>query len=464
MPLFYSMRSKDNKVVKYKRPFHVSIGFVIVGVMLFYLVYHMYVYLTNEIINIYEVNIGTISSNREYNALALREEQVVTASSTGTVVYIAENIGKVSVKSDVYAIDETGSIVKNMKVTSLSDDSIDERELKKLQSSVNSFTLDYSKDNFNRVYSFKSDLTSQIDQLYSLSALEYLSSDISTARTRGTFHVYRASEPGVCVFSVDGYEGLTLDTLTPESFDSSKLSVTNLKSKDTVDAGQPVYKLITSDKWNLIMQIDKDLANSLRDSSYLQIQFLDDNIKTWTEVEVMDMWGNSYLVLTIDDSMERYADSRFIHVKLLDSNSTGLKIPNSAITTKEFFCIPKEYFYTNGGDDRTLMVKTPEGGEAVANPIIFYETENAYYIDDTAVSEGTQLIRGQSNTLYIVGTDKDSLQGVYNVNKGYAVFKIINIIYQNADYTIVESGTNYGIALYDHIALQGDNVKENDLV
>ena len=57
-----------------------------------------------------------------------------------------------------------------------------------------------------------------------------------------------------------------------------------------------------------------------------------------------------------------------------------------------------------------------------------------------------------------------ALSGVYNVNKGYAIFKQIDILYQNAEYTIVRTGTKYGISLYDHIALNGSDVTEGELV
>ena len=58
----------------------------------------------------------------------------------------------------------------------------------------------------------------------------------------------------------------------------------------------------------------------------------------------------------------------------------------------------------------------------------------------------------------------DELIGVYNINKGYAVFKQINIMSQNEDYAIVETKTSYGLSLYDHIALNGSKVKENQLM
>ena len=57
--------------------------------------------------------------------------------------------------------------------------------------------------------------------------------------------------------------------------------------------------------------------------------------------------------------MIRYVNDRFIDVELVVSEKTGLKIPNSAITKKQFYTVPKEYF-TQGGDssDPGLMIET----------------------------------------------------------------------------------------------------------
>ena len=68
-----------------------------------------------------------------------------------------------------------------------------------------------------------------------------------------------------------------------------------------------------------------------------------------------------------------------------------------------------------------------------------------------------------SQSTYQIGADKASLVGVYNINKGYAVFKQINIIYENEEYAIIETKTSYGIALYDHIALDASEIKEHEL-
>ena len=104
----------------------------------------------------------------------------------------------------------------------------------------------------------------------------------------------------------------------------------------------------------------------------------------------------------------------------------------------------------NGGSEAEFIV-----------PTVYYETEDSYYIDEESVSKGDLIYGKEDANTYAVGTDMGTLKGVYNINKGFAVFKIINILYENKNYSIVEEKTKYGITLYDHIALEGDKVKEN---
>lgn len=53
---------------------------------------------------------------------------------------------------------------------------------------------------------------------------------------------------------------------------------------------------------------------------------------------------------------------------------------------------------------------------------------------------------------------KATLIGVYNMNKGYADFRQIEILYQNDEYAIVKSNTKYGLNVYDLIVLEASSV------
>ena len=97
-------------------------------------------------------------------------------------------------------------------------------------------------------------------------------------------------------------------------------------------------------------------------------------------------------------------------------------------------------------------------------PTIVSADKHNYYIDDESIQAGDVLIRKDSSETYTVGRDTGELTGVYNINKGYAVFKQIEILTQNENYSIIEPKTDYGIALYDHIALDGRKIKDNQMV
>ena len=85
------------------------------------------------------------------------------------------------------------------------------------------------------------------------------------------------------------------------------------------------------------------------------------------------------------------------------------------------------------------------------------------YLDPLDFPEDTVLIKPDSKeTCPLKETAK--LKGVYNINKGYAVFKQIQILCESDEYYIVATGSDYGLSNYDHIALNGEDVKENDVV
>ena len=459
------MKKKEDKIIKYPKQYHISIGFVIIGVMFIYMVYHLFTYITAANITVYEVSQGSISSNLEYNALAIRQEQIVTADTAGDILYLAENFSKVGAKSQVYAVDTSGEILSSLQKSSDSSDvTLDPEDYLKLQSTISNYTYDFSPINYNKIYSFKTELESQVEQLYTVSAMESMEESLQSAIASGTFTIYPSPSPGVVVYSIDGLEDITVDSFMSDSMDMSKYAATNLKSQESVVQGQPVYKIITSDHWNLICEVDKDLYDSLQEESYLKIKFLEDEVETWTSLSFAEKAGKYYLVLSLDDSMDRYAESRYVHIKIVNDNKSGLKIPNSSIVEKEFYTIPKSYALQGDNDDEIGFLRKNETSSEFVKPTIYYETEDFYYIDNEKLSVEDVLVKPNANETYQVGTDRDKLKGVYNVNKGYAVFKQIEFVSQNKDYSIIKTGTKYGISMYDHIVLQGDEVEENTII
>ena len=81
----------------------------------------------------------------------------------------------------------------------------------------------------------------------------------------------------------------------------------------------------------------------------------------------------------------------------------------------------------------------------------------------TEFSEGDVLIKENSTQTFTL-SDKGQLNGVYSINRGYTVFRRVEIIDQNEEYCIVRTGTSYGLSLYDKIVLDSSTVREDEIL
>ncbi|MCR5160511.1 MAG: hypothetical protein K6C06_01965, partial [Lachnospiraceae bacterium] len=57
-----------------------------------------------------------------------------------------------------------------------------------------------------------------------------------------------------------------------------------------------------------------------------------------------------------------------------------------------------------------------------------------------------------------------SLDGVYNVNKGYTIFKKVDILETANGYSIIKKNSAYGLQVYDHIVLDASTVHDGQIL
>ncbi|SDB09264.1 HlyD family efflux transporter periplasmic adaptor subunit [Eubacterium oxidoreducens] len=456
--------SSSNKIVKYKRPIQLNIGIIIFLVIFVYLVFQMVAYATQKHVTIYEVQTGEIAEGNEYTGLILRSEKVINSEESGYLNFYQENASKIGKGDTIYSIDEDGSYYQKIKEAAMDGSSITSDEFSSLASQISDYMGGFEDDSFSSIYSFKTNLNSKVSEVLSIDALDALE-ESENLSSNDSFHIYQAPTDGIIEYYVDGYEDVTLKNITADQFDSLSYSKTSLSSLENVTAETSVYKIITSEKWKMLIPISEETKELIADEDYLKITIKKDGESIWGAVKFKTIDKQEYLVLTFNNSMIRYSEDRFVSVKLEIDTQSGLKIPKSAITKKDFYVIPKDYF-TKGNDssDEGLLVKQEESNNVVFEALtIYYEDDDYYYIDPNALEEGTVIQKPDSDETYTVKTTK-SLKGVYNINKGYAIFKQIEITAQNAEYAIISDDTDYGLNQYDHIALDGSIISEGELV
>ena len=113
---------------------------------------------------------------------------------------------------------------------------------------------------------------------------------------------------------------------------------------------------------------------------------------------------------------------------------------------------------------QTYMEDGTISSEVVELEIYSYDDKSGeYYLDTDVLGRGDILLKLESQETYTVSKSA-TLIGVYNMNKGYADFREINILAQNDEYAIVQSNTRYGLNVYDNIVLNAESVDADQFI
>lgn len=459
---------KNNKIVRYPRALNINIGVIFFALIFIYLIFNVYIYLTAKHVSYYEVDEGSIRIQTTYTGLALREEQIVYAANSGYVNYYLKENSKAKNGSLICSIDENGDIASEITKAGSMENTLDADAYSALVEELKDYSSTYADMTFYQTYTFKNDLQAELMESVNLSALGSMSEYAANAEADRTFHRVTATTPGIVSYYCDGYESVTADNFTDGMLDESGYEKDNRKAAMHTEAGDPLFKLITSENWQIVFEISDELKDLMADNSVIRVRFKSDEATAWATYEIRNHGGKNYLLLSFNNSVIRYASMRFIDVELLLDKQTGLKIPNRSIVEKDFFIVPQSYF-TKGGNSNSsgLLIETSDDtGETVQKFIatdIYYSTDECYYVSEDELTKGTKVIDPGGGDHYVI-SDSERLKGVYNINKGYSVFRIIDILYQNDEYSIIARGTDYGLSPYDHIALDGSMIVEGEVI
>ena len=466
--------------------FGLNIGTIMFGALLIYMICSAVIYLTSDRIDSYQVISGPLSRNETYTGLVIREEKTYQAEANGYVTYYAREGSKINASGAVYGISST-QVPESETVLSQED-------LAKIRSEMLSFSKGFNPSKFNNTYSFKYQLEGSILQYAGVTDETASSSDSSsgdsslvsfTSATLGNQTISKAPADGIVLYCKDGYEGKTVETFTSEDFDQNSYHETDLKTKNSVKAGDDIYTLITDERWSLLIPLSEKQAAKLADRTVIRVKFLKDDMTQSGDFSIIQVDGVKYGKIDFNKGIIRYATERFLEIELVTNTVTGLKIPLSSVVTKEFYTIPSEYstvneesqevgFMVEGRDENgdkatffknsTIYAKTEiKTGNSIDVDSSEKEPSYLYYVNKSDFNEGDAIVSQKNQGKYIVG-DVGVLEGVYCINKGYAVFRRIEILDQNEEYAIVSKNTSYGLARYDHIVRNAEVVDEEEIL
>jgi len=397
--------SSGKKVTKYRKRKSINIGVLVFLIIFIYVLISVYIYLTKDHLTIYEVQEGSTSDDNIFTGLIFRDEEVISTDTAGYISYYHGDGDRVSKNATIYSVDE-------------------------------------NKDSYDLIGNGENAIV------------------LSTDDT--------SKSSGIITYNIDNYETLSIDAVTADNFKTDEYKRTQLRTMDLIEKGSAVYKIVKSDDWGILIQLRNEQYNKLADKESVKITFSEDGLSTTAPITITQKGADYYARLDINKYMVRYLSKRFIDVEIAVNSAKGLKIPVSSIVEKEFYQIPLSYFTEGGDSGSTGVVKKTfkENGEVqyVFIPTdIYYSDEEFGYIDARLFEVGDRIYSEEKDKEFNI-SQKQTLEGVFNVNKGYAVFRRIEVLYENEEYCIVKNGTQYGLSVYDHIALDSKTAVEQKII
>ncbi len=457
----------NKKISKYPRTINnINIGMIFFGVIAIYVLFSVITYFKRDHIVGYEVKEGSLSTNNIYDAICIRNEKVIKSDTAGYVNYFAAEGSRVAVGNLVYTVDESGKLLEYLNSQGSDEVALSDEDMSELRSQIVDFSSTFDEHSFYTVYDFKVGLGGTVQKLSNNSILDNISSLNANSAALAAISYKNAPDTGIVVYSIDGFEDRIVHDMTAQMYEEGYYNKTQLINNSLVKAGDPVYKLCTSEDWSVvILENDQEKVKDLTERGYVKVRFIKNQDESWAKVTSFTNGdGDTFVVLSFTNSMITFCRDRYLSIELITEDEKGLKIPNSSIVNKSFYLIPKSYVISNN-DNTTGVLRNrydEQGNETseFVNIQLYNETDTEYYVDDSMLRNGDVLIKPDSTDRFAVGK-QDVLVGVYNINKGYADFRQIKILYQNDEYSIVKSNTTYGLSVYDYIVLDSSVVDGN---
>ena len=461
--------SQNKKVVKFHTVPNINIGIIVFGLIFIFIIVQIVRSMNQGHVSVYEIQKSYMDTNIRGIAIALREETIVNTSQAGYVNYYIRNGEKVGKNATVYTLDSTGTLSDLIAEASQNGTVLNTAGYAQIRSSISAFQNYFSESNFSDIYNFKYDLESQVLDIANTQVLEELTN--ANGAIGSSFSQIYSEQSGIITYFQDGFETKKPEELTLTDFNLENYQKKSLKTGEILQMGSPVYKLITSEYWNLVLPLEKEDADRLFEDTRVTLYLPNIAHEVYGDIEVIQNGSSYFAKITLDKLMVNYCDERFVNIEIVMTKENGLAIPNTAILEKQVIKLPDDYMVagsnTNSRNYVNVRVLDEEGNLSIIQiaPTIYDREEEFCYVNPDDFDTNAVLLKNNSTeTLSVTQAPRISMTGVLNINRGIAAFQKITILTSDEEFTIIEDGEAYGPSMYDRIILDASLVEEGTMI
>jgi hypothetical protein len=459
---------KTGKVVRIRKKPGVFAGLLFLAIAA-YLVFVFISTVTEKHVSIFEVVKKNVTDTVDMRGIILRNDEVIRSQKSGYVNFFLPEGAKCRVNDQIYSISADESLSEQLssdmlKTAATSDSISNTRNLIKLYRASQDPSRFDKANNFN--YSIDC-----LAQTYSRTRAKKVRKILNENKAAGLLDIVSSQKSGIVSYIYDGMEGKTADQITPEDFKNMSDSWDET-GEGSIEAGDPVYKLITDENWSIVVELDKDKYDAVATEASVSCVLKKAEATVYPEYHKFTRGGKYFAEIKLTQYMIEYLDDRYADVELNFSSASGLKVPVSSLLKKDTYTIPVDYLYR--GNNGLYGVYLEDQSKSSGWKLHYIELYSRDYDEKTALIGGQGIKEGSVITKlndggekgvdpYVIGPP-ELKEGVYNCNDGYARFVTVDKIYSNNEYAIVKDGEEFGLANYDHIILNADAINDSQLI
>ena len=372
---------------------------------------------------------GEITHTVRSKGLILRDEQVFTASSSGTLKALATEGSRAAKGQKVALIIPPNRESQLLELQKVEKDIVDlqndlmnsgkgagakaifDESKAQLSTLVNLVRSDAGREDLSSLHAYQTSMEVVMDQRntrllaidFKDARLEQLkSAKSSLEKTLGlAAGTLICQKPGILSFRLDGLESrLTTDlgkSLTYSDFQTYRdTSAAQLNGKRAVESGQPVLRITSSLSQLLCFELKDTRADRFEVGKVYELAVPQDGITIPNCVVLRSEQQNDqlFVVFQTDRKVEWLSDRRTLEAELTVSKTTGLKVPVNAIQNLDPESHVGQLMIVQGGYTRICQVLVKDQDrtfaiiEALAGQTYKPEVSTVMVLNPTAIEEG----------------------------------------------------------------------------
>ncbi len=445
----------------------ISFTYCIAVLVMVYLIAQLVIFFNRDTTNYVVAKQGEIVETFSAQGVIIRDEQLVKSTSSGFVRYeypggkeLTKGAHVCTLLNDYYGDILEDKIEEIHQQIQEADSGEYEEAFGSLDTSISSSIASYlrnkSSNNYADIYLLEDDLQDAVSKRKDMYSLMSDTKVTSLLAEQGIYLEEQAAirselfmpEAGIIDYSYDGYEGWTVSQIGSDFISNydAKYSFFEINMQQVL-AGTPLYRIITSPLWNVVIFINEEQAQYFSGENTISFVYNSTHEMSGRIQSLEQVGEDQYkLVLKVNTNVQDIMNDRIANFLFTKNSRSGIKISESCIAKRSYYYVPSKYIVVSGNEYGVLAVES--GGVTFRKVELVASIEGISYIElPEGLSAGT-MIQAENSTEIISIGEMAEVDGVYIVNGGYEQYEIIQVKYRSQGYAIVE-----GIHMYDRVKI-----------